>query len=98
MSAASLHLTQATKPASSGFRIGKCTLAVKTIQSKTQFCTRIRFHAASTSQRNLEATQQQMTETNWGRKSSKRGRALSHVIGVLLSVCGCFGTFSADLS
>lgn len=84
MPADSLPLIQATKPASSAFRKGKYTLDVETIQSKMQFCIRIRFHAAFTSQRNLKAKERQMTETNGGRKSSKRGRALSHVTNVLL--------------
>lgn len=55
MSAGSLHLSQATKPGSSWFRQGEHTLDVKTIQSKMQFCIRIKFHAAFTSQHKLEA-------------------------------------------
>lgn len=98
MSADPLHLIQATKPASSGFRKEKYTLDVKTIQSKMQFCIRIRFHAAFTSQRNPEAKWQQTAEANGGRKSRKRGRALSHVTGVLLSVSGCLAVYLADLS
>lgn len=98
MSAGSLHLIQATKPASRGFRKGKYTLDVKTVQSKMQFCIRIRFHAAFTSQRNLEVKQWQTTETNGARKSSKRGRAVSRVTGVLLSVSGCLAINFADLS
>lgn len=70
-SAGSLQLSQATKPGSSGFRKGKYTLDVKTVQSKMQFCIRIKFHAAFTSQHKLEAKQRQMTETNGGRRAVK---------------------------
>lgn len=62
MSAGSLHLIQATNAASSGFRKGRCTLELKAVQSKMQFCMRIRFHAAFPSQQNPEAKRWQGTE------------------------------------
>lgn len=66
MSADPLHLIQATKPASSGFRKEKYTLDVKTIQSKMQFCIRLDFmqhsHLSVTRRLNGSRQQKQMGE------------------------------------
>lgn len=95
-----IHCTYAsniTKPASSGFTKGKYTLDAEIIHSKTQPCIKIRFHAAFTSQCNLEAEQQQLKETNGGRKNRNTGRASRHISGVLLSVSGYTTAHMTDL-
>lgn len=95
-----IHCTYAsniTKPASSGFTKGKYTLDAEIIHSKTQPCIKIRFHAPFTSQCNLEAEQQQLKETNGGRKNRNTGRASRHISGVLLSVSGYTTAHMTDL-